>query len=81
MMERVMLHGVVSLRVCISQKGRVLSAAVIDGNPMAFQAVLDSVQKWIFKPYRADGCTQNVTADLKVDYDFRSPPHVGSDPH
>jgi len=81
MMERTSLHGTVTLRVCISKKGKVLSAAVIDGHPMAFQAVLDSVQKWTFEPYRIDGRTKLVTADLKVDYDFRLPPHISNDQH
>jgi len=75
-MERLSLHGRVTLRVCVSKKGRVLSAAVIDGHPMARQAVLDSLQKWTFKPYRVNRRAEAVLADLEVDYDFRSPPQA-----
>jgi len=76
LMERLSLHGRVTLRVCVSKKGRVLSAAVIDGHPMARQAVLDSLQKWTFKPYRVNRRAEAVLADLEVDYDFRSPPQA-----
>lgn len=81
MMERSSLHGKVTLRVCVSKRGRVLSAAIIEGHPMAYQAALDSVQKWTFKPYRVDGRATNVTGDLDVDYDFRSPPPLDTAPH
>jgi outer membrane biosynthesis protein TonB len=81
MMERLSLHGKVTLRVCVSKKGRVLSAAVVGGQPMAYQAVLDSVQKWTFKSYRVDGRARDVTGDLEVDYDFASPPPLNTAPH
>jgi TonB family protein len=81
MMERLSLHGSVSLRVCVSKKGKVLSAAIIEGHPIARQAVLDSVQKWTFEPYRVDGRAKNVAADLKVNYDFRPPRQSSDSPH
>jgi TonB family protein len=76
LMEHLSLHGRVTLRVCVSKKGKVLSASVIDGHPMARQAVLDSVQNWTFKPYRVNQQPEPVIADLEVDYDFRSPPQT-----
>jgi outer membrane biosynthesis protein TonB len=57
----------------VNTKGKVISAAVVDGHPMARQAVLESVQKWQFKPLRIDGHLEDVLSDLKVDYDFRAP--------
>ena len=74
MMERVSLAGTVTLRVCVNTKGRVTSATVIDGHPMAYQAALDSVQKWRFKPYRLKGRVANIEGDLQMEYDFRSSP-------
>ena len=81
MMERLSLHGSVTLRVCVGKKGTVLSAAIIEGHPMACQAVLDSVQKWTFAPYRVEGRAKNVAADLTVNYDFRPPPQSSGSPH
>lgn len=72
MMERVSIAGTVTLRVCVNAKGKVTSATVIDGHPMASQAALDSVQKWRFKPYRLKGRTANIEGDLQMEYDFRS---------
>lgn len=73
LMERLSIYGTVTLRVCVDTKGKVISAAVVDGHPMARQAVLESVQKWQFKPLRIDGHLEDVVSDLKVDYDFRAP--------
>jgi len=67
--------------LCVSKKGRVRSAAISEGHPMARQAVLDSVQKWTFKPYRVVGRAKNVAADLVVNYDFRPPPPSSGSPH
>jgi len=78
MHERSRLHGTVTVRVCVTERGRVVSAAIIDGHPMAHGAVLDSVHHWIFSPYRIGGRPKPVVADLEVAYDFRSPPHSGS---
>jgi protein TonB len=74
MVERLSISGTVTLRVCVNTEGRVSSATVIDGHPMAYQAVLDSVQKWRFKPYRLNGRVANVKGDLRMEYDFRSSP-------
>jgi outer membrane biosynthesis protein TonB len=52
MNERSGLHGTVVVRVCMSKRGRVISAAIIEGNPMAYGAVLDSIHHWTFNPYR-----------------------------
>ena len=60
MMELLSISGTVTLRVCVNTKGTVTSATVIDGHPMAYQAALDSVQKWRFKPYRLNGRVANV---------------------
>lgn len=75
-MERLSIRGTITLRVCVNAEGKVFSAAVIDGNPMARQAVLEAVQKWQFKPYRHNGRLETVVADLCVDYDFRSLPQA-----
>ena len=71
-MERTSIHGVVTLRICVSKKGKATSISALDGNPMAVGAVIESVKDWKFKPYRVNGYVQNVVADLEVDYDFRS---------
>ena len=68
------LHGVVIVRVCVTNKGQVFTARIVDGNPIACGPVIDSVRHWVFKPYRVDGRSEAVVADLEVSYDFRSPP-------
>ena len=79
-MERLSIHGTVTLMVCVNTKGKVYSATVIDGHPMARQAVLEAVQKWQFKPYRINGHLAGIAGDLKVNYDFRSPPQSAESP-
>jgi hypothetical protein len=78
MNERSGLHGTVTVRVCVTERGRVVSAAIIDGHPMAYSAVLDSVRDWVFDPFRVSGRPKPIVADLEVDYDFRSTPQSGS---
>ena len=73
-MERVWIAGIVTLRVCVNTRGRVTSATVIDGHPMAYQAAMDSVRKWRFKPYRLKGRSANIEGDLRMEYDFRPSP-------
>jgi outer membrane biosynthesis protein TonB len=72
MMERSSLYGKVILKVCVDKRGRVVSAIAVDGHPMAYAAALDSVKDWIFNPYLVNGKPKRVTADLEVEYDFRS---------
>lgn len=78
MNERSRSHGTVIVRVCVTKRGRVVSAVIIDGHPMAYSAVLDSVHHWTFDSYRIGGRPKTAVADLEVDYDFRSPPKAGS---
>lgn len=75
-MERLSIHGTVTLQVCVNSKGKVFSATVVDGHPMARQAVLEAVEKWRFQPYRRHGRAKDVFSRLTVDYDFRSPLRV-----
>jgi hypothetical protein len=44
---------------------------------MAYEAALDSIQKWRFKPYRFTGRTANIEGDLRMEDDFRSSPQHG----
>ena len=68
------LHGIVIVRVCVTNKGQVSTARVLDGIPIACGPVIDSVRQWVFKPYRVYWRSKAVFADLMVLYDFRSPP-------
>jgi TonB family protein len=72
MMERLNLHGTVTVAVCVSSKGKVSAVAVIDGQPMAQGAVIESVRKWVFTPYNQDGHAKTVEGVLNVAFDFRS---------
>ena len=74
MMERTSIHGVVTLNLCVNTKGRVFSATVIGGHPMAYQSALDAVRNWRFKQYRLNGTPVNIEGDLQMEYDFRHPP-------
>jgi TonB family protein len=76
MMEKLSVHGVVTVKVCVNESGRVVSAKVVGGHPMAYQAALDSVKDWAFKPYLVNGKSQRVMANLEVEYDFRTAPRT-----
>ena len=72
MMERLNLHGTVTVAVCVSGKGKVIAVAVIDGHPMAQGSVIESVRKWVFTPYNENGHAKIVEGVLNVAFDFRS---------
>ena len=72
LMERLSIHGTVTLEVCVNTRGRVFSATVVEGHPMAYQAALDAVRKWRFRPYKSDGHSADVVGYLRMEYDFRA---------
>jgi periplasmic protein TonB len=44
------VEGAVQILVTISEEGRVLEAAVVNGHPLLRQAALDAARRWVFNP-------------------------------
>jgi TonB family protein len=74
------LHGVVTVAICINNKGRLVNARVVRGHPIAQSFVLDSIRQWVFSPYKKNGRARPVTGILEVEFDFRSHPSSTKSP-
>ena len=66
------LHGIVTVAVCVDRKGKVIAVKAVEGHPMAFQSVIESVRNWRFIPYRDKGKPVPVFGVIDINYDFRS---------
>lgn len=44
------VEGAVQILVTISEEGRVLEAAVVNGHPLLRQAALEAARRWVFNP-------------------------------
>ena len=49
------IRGDVKLKIKVTSKGRVSEAHVIDGEPILAVAALQSVRKWLYRPYISQG--------------------------
>jgi TonB family protein len=66
-----MLHGVVTVEVCIDRKGRVIDVRVVEGHPLTFSSAIESVRHWRFVPYKRNGKPTCAVGLLTLKYDFR----------
>ncbi len=62
---RLRLKSTVVVDIKISAEGGVEAARVIQGHPMLYQAVIDAVRKWTFKPMIVRGKALRVLSRLK----------------
>lgn len=67
-MEKVNIEGKVTLRVLLSTEGKVESIKVMSGHPLLFQAAIDAVKQWEYKPFLLNG--QPVRVDTMVEVPF-----------
>lgn len=72
-MERMNIQGKVVLLVHLSAEGKVESIKVISGHPMLFQAAIDAVKQWEYKPFRLNGQPVRVETMVEVPFSLLTP--------
>lgn len=65
------LQGIVKVEVALDEKGIVYCVKAISGHPLARDSAVQSVSKWVFKPYVVGRKAKPVFGILVLPYDFR----------
>lgn len=68
MARRAGISGQVQVQVLISEDGRVIEAAVLNGNPMLRRTALDAARRWVFSPTRLSGVPVKVQGILTFNF-------------
>ena len=71
LLGRNQLRGIVKVEVALDETGTVLCVAVKSGHPLARDSAVQSVSKWVFKPYVVNHKAKSVFGILVLPYDFR----------
>jgi|SRR5262245_19966098 len=65
------LYGIVKIEVALDERGTVDCAVGIGGHPLARDSAVQSISKWVFKPYLVDHKAKSVFGIIIIPYDFR----------
>jgi hypothetical protein len=71
LLGRNQLQGIVKVEVAIDERGTVQCVVGRSGHPLARDSAVQSVSKWVFKPYVVDHKVKSVFGILVLLYDFR----------
>jgi hypothetical protein len=71
LLGRNQLQGIVKVEVAIDEKGTVQCVVGKSGHPLAKDSGVQSVSKWVFKPYVVNHKAKSVFGILVLPYDFR----------
>lgn len=63
------ISGSVTIEIVIAESGSVENASAVAGNPVLTKPAVDTLKKWKFKPFTADG--QPVKAQTQISIDFK----------
>lgn len=63
--------GVVTLRVTISDEGKVENPVVLSGHPLLREGVAEAVQNWVYQPALLNGSPVPATEELELKFDLR----------
>lgn len=66
------LQGEVIVQVLINQDGKIECTRGVKGHPLAISSVIDSVPKWVFKPYVVNGKPISILGIIIIPFDFRT---------
>ncbi len=67
------IQGDIAITLVIDENGQVTSEKVISGPAMLQQAALDSVMKWRFAPFKANGVATQATTTLTIPFHIDKP--------
>ena len=65
------LQGIVKVEVALDEKGTVRCVVGKNGHPLARDSAIQSISKWVFKPYIVNYKAKPVFGVLVLPYDFR----------
>lgn len=71
LLGRNQLQGIVKVEVALDEKGIVRCVKGTSGHPLARDSAVQSVSKWVFKPYVVGRKARPVFGILVLPYDFR----------
>jgi TonB family protein len=63
------ISGSVTIELTIAENGSVESTSAVSGNPVLTKPAMDTLKKWKFKPFTADGAP--VKAQTRISVDFK----------
>ncbi len=75
------IQGDIAITLVIDENGQVTSEKVISGPAMLQQAALDSVMKWRFAPFKANGVATQATTTLTIPFHIDKPGEGPSTEH
>jgi protein TonB len=61
-------QGAVRIQVTISEEGRVIEAAALDGHPLLREAALQAARQWVFNPTNLSGVPVKVQGVLTFNF-------------
>jgi periplasmic protein TonB len=66
--KQVKAAGTVQVQVTISEQGRVIDAAVLNGHPLLRNAALEAAKEWVFTPTRLNNTPVKVQGVLSFNF-------------
>jgi TonB family protein len=65
-------HGIVELKIKISQTGEVQNVELISGDPVLVSSAIEAVKQWRYKPYLLNGEPMTVFTKVTLKYKLSS---------
>lgn len=62
------ISGTVVLELLIAENGAVESVTAVSGNPVLTKPAADTLKKWKFKPFTADGAPVKAQAQISMSF-------------
>ena len=62
------ITGSVMIEVVIAESGAVETVSAVSGNPVLTKPAMDTLKKWKFKPFTADGAPVKAQTQISVDF-------------
>jgi protein TonB len=62
------VQGVIVMEAIISKEGSIESLRVLSGNPLLFQAAIDAVKQWKYRPATLNGEPVDVITTITVTF-------------
>ncbi|HZT71238.1 MAG TPA: TonB family protein [Terriglobia bacterium] len=66
------IQGPVELAITVNDMGRVITAHVVEGEPLLAVAAIDAVRKWVYKPYVSSEGPAPFSTNVVVNFTLRS---------
>lgn len=60
--------GLVQVQITVSEKGRVIEAKAVSGNPLLYEISVQAAKQWIFKPMKSSGKAVKIQGALTFSF-------------